>query len=362
MKKIAHFTSAHSREDPRIYYKQCESLSKIYNVTLVVADGRGNRINNQIQIIDLGKFNSRISRFFLSPFYFLYLALKNNFSLIHLHDPELLIICPFIFWKTRIIFDFHEDIKSQFEVRNYMNNFLKIIVLKIFIIYEYLSLKFLTGIVLATPEIRKNYKSFKRKVVINNFPIKKNYKSPYKQRKINAIIYVGVITAERGILEVMESLSLTNSKPKFLIVGKCFDKNLMSKIKKMKEFKYVSLLGWKKHTEIPKIIKKCHAGIATLHPKRNYIKSQPTKIFEYMMSDIPIILSNFPHWRKLIGKNKFLHFVDPFSKYQIAKKIDKLCNNKKKKNIKNLYKHTEIKFSWENEEKKLINFYSEILS
>ena len=356
--KIAHFTSAHSREDPRIFYKECISASKNYNVNLIVSDGFGDTIKENINIFDVGKINTRLERILLAPYYFIKFALKNKFSIIHLHDPELMLVSPFLFWKSKIIFDFHEDIKSQFEVRNYLSKFTKILLYVLYFFYEKIITFFLSGIVCATPEIYKRYNNFNKKIILNNFPIKKNYSNLLDIKKTNSIVYVGVITPERGIYEAIKSLSFTKSKPKFLLIGKCFDKKFLSKIKKCDEYKYVEMKGWKSYNEIPKIISNCKAGIATLHPKKNYFKSQPTKIFEYLLAGIPAIVSNFQHWKKLLGQNQNMIYVNPLSLNEIAAAIDKICLDKDSSFV---IKDNSSTFFWENEESKLLDFYEEIL-
>ena len=59
---IAHITTVHIRTDTRILYKEVQTLSKLYNTTLIVADGMGDSSDSFAEIIDLGKPKNRISR------------------------------------------------------------------------------------------------------------------------------------------------------------------------------------------------------------------------------------------------------------------------------------------------------------
>ena len=55
-RKAVHLTSAHPRFDTRIFIKECSSLYKAgYEVVLIVADGKGDEIKNNIRIIDVNK-------------------------------------------------------------------------------------------------------------------------------------------------------------------------------------------------------------------------------------------------------------------------------------------------------------------
>ena len=66
MANIYHITSVHQRYDTRIFKKECTSLAeKGHNVNLIVCDGLGNEIKNNVNIIDTGVSNKigRIKRF-----------------------------------------------------------------------------------------------------------------------------------------------------------------------------------------------------------------------------------------------------------------------------------------------------------
>ena len=60
--KVCHLTSVHQRNDVRIFYKQCKGLSKHYDVSLIVADGLGDALNDGVKIKDVGKPNNRFYR------------------------------------------------------------------------------------------------------------------------------------------------------------------------------------------------------------------------------------------------------------------------------------------------------------
>jgi hypothetical protein len=55
-KKIIHLTSVHPRNDTRIFFKECKSLSvNGYDVYLVVADGLGNKNDDNVNVVDVGR-------------------------------------------------------------------------------------------------------------------------------------------------------------------------------------------------------------------------------------------------------------------------------------------------------------------
>ncbi|MCY0910721.1 hypothetical protein [Massilia antarctica] len=61
MLTIAHLTSAHPRRDTRIFIKQCQSLAHHgHDVTLVVADGKGDEVVGAVRVSDVGAPGGRM--------------------------------------------------------------------------------------------------------------------------------------------------------------------------------------------------------------------------------------------------------------------------------------------------------------
>ncbi len=53
--KIVHLTSAHPRDDIRIFFKECRSLAAAgHDLMLVVADGLGPEVRDGVRILDVG--------------------------------------------------------------------------------------------------------------------------------------------------------------------------------------------------------------------------------------------------------------------------------------------------------------------
>ena len=63
MTSIVHLTSAHPRDDVRVFLKECRSLKAAgHDVTLVVADGLGDATRDGVDIVDVGCAQGRLKR------------------------------------------------------------------------------------------------------------------------------------------------------------------------------------------------------------------------------------------------------------------------------------------------------------
>ena len=62
--KITHLSSAHPRYDTRIFLKEMRSLAQVisFQVSLVIADGKGDETIDEMSIYDVGKPSGRLDR------------------------------------------------------------------------------------------------------------------------------------------------------------------------------------------------------------------------------------------------------------------------------------------------------------
>jgi hypothetical protein len=88
MCRIAHLTSAHPRNDTRIFIKQCRTLAAHgYDVTLVVADDQGDDYTDGVAIADVGRLPGRLNRIFKTTRRVFDKAVALDADIYQLHDP-----------------------------------------------------------------------------------------------------------------------------------------------------------------------------------------------------------------------------------------------------------------------------------
>ena len=361
--RVVHLTSVHIRYDTRIFIKMCSSLVKGgFDVSLIVADGKGNEIKNDVKIYDVGAItSSKILRMINTVDRVFKKAKEIDGDIYHLHDPELLRVgLKLKKLGKKVIFDSHEDIPRQILSKSYLNIYLKKIVSVIFSLYQTYVCKKFDYVIAATPHIRdlfikKNIPSLD----INNFPIIGELaKGASWSDKRDEICYIGGVSRIRGIKELVESMIYT-SKVKLNLGGSCSEKNFEKELKSSTGWLRVKYLGFLKRDEVANILMKSKAGMVTLLPAPSYIDSLPVKMFEYMSAGLPIIASSFPLWKEIVEGHNCGICVNPNDPKEIASAITFIINhpNEAEKMGKNGRKVVVEKYNWANEEDKLFKIY-----
>lgn len=364
--KICHLTSVHPRYDTRIFIKECCSLVKLYNTSLVVADGKGNEIINDVNIHDVGKSNGRIERIFSTSKAILRKALEVDADVYHLHDPELIPIgIKLKNQGKKVIFDAHEDLPNQIKSKHYLNEQSKKVLSFLVTNYEKYACSKFDAIVAATPFIRDKFlKINKNSVDINNYPKLEEFElSDNNYQKELQVCYVGGISEVRGINEMVTAIDLADTNVKLVVAGNFVGNNLEAQVKALNGWNKVDFLGYLNREGIKNTISSSIAGLVVLHPTNSYLDSLPVKMFEYMASGVPVIASNFPLWKTIVEETNSGICVNPLDAKEIANAIDFLISNSDvaEKMGNNGKKLVNEKFNWRVEEEKLFKLYKDIL-
>lgn len=366
MFKVAHLTSVHSRNDARILLKECYSLSRKFDTYLIVADGLGNEVRSKTNIIDIGKFSGRFNRILKATQLIFNEALRLNADVYHLHDPELIPIgLKLKKYGKKVIFDAHEDFPKQILTKHYLPLPVRKIISICAEVGERILCRKFDGIVGATPFITDKFLKINHNVVnINNYPKIEELQSIDKpQRILGKVCYIGGISVERGIKEVVQALTKTRNNVSLALAGKFHSAQLEKDIKQDVGWEKTSFIGFVGRKEIQELLSTTQIGLVTLHPTISYLDSLPVKLFEYMCAGVPVIASDFPLWREIVLKHNCGLCVDPQKPEEIAKAIDYLIDNPQiaEEMGRNGFKAVQTEFNWANEEAKLLKFYESMI-
>ena len=185
------------------------------------------------------------------------------------------------------------------------------------------------------------------------------------------IIYSGSLSAQRGIIELLEAISIAaKSFPniKTLIIGSVnehnFKEKILEKIKAANLESNVELMPAVPFSKIKNFYMQSEIGICGWHLNSKNINAIPIKIFEYMAFGLPVIFSNQGIATKYITEYNTGILVNPYNPHQIAEAILSLLNNKVYYDelSANGKKAITEKYNWQNEEQKLLNVYRQLFS
>ena len=364
--KIAHLTSVHPRDDTRIYLKECCSLANAgYEVSLIVADDKGDNLLSKVKIYDVGKAKGgRLKRIFKVPSKIYKKALKLDADVYHFHDPELIAIGIKLKKKgKKVIYDVHEDVERDILSKEWIPKIFRKIISFSFWQYEKKASKNFNYIAVATPFIRDKFLRINKKTVnINNYPLLEEFdllSEIFWDKKDNKVCYIGGISKIRGVDCFVESLKYTLDDLSLSLVGSFENKKLFTSIRNKDTWNKVDYLGFLDRKGVVEVLKMSKAGIVTLYPVINYLESLPVKMFEYMSAGIPVIASDFPLWKQIVEGNKCGICVNPLNPKAIAEAINYIIENPKEAEEmgQNGRKAVEEKYNWAIEGQKLLNFY-----
>ncbi|MBA7707074.1 hypothetical protein ES703_115939 [subsurface metagenome] len=106
----------------------------------------------------------------------------------------------------------------------------------------------------------------------------------------------------RGIKEIIKAMEFIGDKAELWLLGKWENKEFERKCEELKGWQYTKYLGLLPLSKVYRYTKAADVGISILYPTENYVTSLPIKAFEYMACNLPMVMSNFPYWRRIFEK------------------------------------------------------------
>lgn len=368
MKKVVHITSVHQRYDTRIFHKECISLKKAgYDVSLVVADGKGDEEKNGIKIYDVGKQTNRLKRLLFTSKAVINKAKELEGDLYHYHDPDLLISARTLTTNAHLIFDSHEDFPALMHQRDYIPNLFRNLLFKIAKNIETKSAKEMSAVVCATEKIANKFLNYGiiKAVTIKNYPIANLNTTPINHTEINPpkACYVGGLTPIRGVKEMI--LACHKANIKLILAGPFDSEEYLKEMQSLPEWGNVEYLGYVESTKVKEqVYDKSTLGLALLHKAPNHTHSIPIKQLEYMIEGLPTISSSEVLFcLEVVKKENCGIIVNPLDIEEITNAIKTIITNKNLalEMSNNAYTSAKEKYNWISQEAELIKLYKELL-
>lgn len=367
MKKIVHISSVHELFDNRIFWKECKSLDEKYDLTLIIPHKESGTVEG-IQVIGLERQSSRVKRMLITTMQAFQHALEEDARLYHLHDPELIPVGLLLRMKgKKVIFDMHENVPGSIRSKGWVPKKIRKILCTLYQGFEKLTLNRF-GVIFAEKSYEREYPWIRTTETVLNMPKAHKIARIHNEKKQTPTIgYIGRIGPNRGSIILLDALKVLNEQGMevhFECVGGGADPHL-NQLQEIAQSNGLTLRlhGFLKPEEGLKIMASCHIGMAILMPVPNYLESLPTKIFEYMALGLPVIASNFPLYKSIVEEEECGICVNPENEHEVAEAIQWLIRNPQKAREMGERGREAVleKYSWQNEEKKLYEFYEQVI-
>ncbi len=372
MKKVVHLTSAHSRYDDRILWRECRSLREHgYDVTLVVNDAKGNEtLESGIKIVSTGFVpKGRYERLTDGVAKVYELSMAQDADIYHLHDAELLMIALKLKQHgKKVIFDSHEVYGEVIKGRRWLPWVMREGVSLGYNSYEAYVCKRIDGVIHVGKYDGKDWFAgrSKRWVYVRNFPRRDEYENidvPKYDTREN-ICFSGGLSRETGVLTLLEAAN--RAKTKLILAGRFTPEGFQEEFERLDIHHTAEYAGFLGRREIFDLYGKCAIGVCTqpdLGGQLVKIENFNNKVYEYMSMEMPVILSDFPYKRQMVDKYHFGLVVNPANPKSIAEKITWLLEHPKdaEEMGKNGKRLLEDQFTWERSaEPELLRLYNMI--
>ena len=331
--RICHVSTVHPADDSRVFWKESVSLAaEGYDVTLL-ARAKTNYVREGVKVIAVPTYSSRLRRMTFGALFVTRRAWHERPDVYHVHDPELVsFVIVHRLLGHRVVYDAHELLSAQVQTKTYLSApFRRFGVFAAMLITKTLGCA-ANAIVTVNEAVAAPFPRSKT-TVVSNFP--RHCEFPpldgknHEQQPNLAIIYVGGVSRQRGITQLVEAMPLVNQvrEVRLRLIGPAESPEYLEEISQTRGWEFVDYLGVVKHESIPGHLSGGLAGMVTLLPTPNHELSWPIKLFEYLAAGLPVVASDFHEWRRLVEGSACALFVNPESPVAIANSVILLADS-----------------------------------
>ncbi|MDD2393041.1 MAG: glycosyltransferase family 4 protein [Eubacteriales bacterium] len=367
--KVCHVTTVHSRYDPRIFSKECKSLSNSgYEVTLIVNDVLPDESVDGIRLVSTHlNPRNRFDRMVKTKRKIRKLMKQTDARVYHFHDPELLSEACWIKKKGKaVIFDFHEDVSKQILFKIWIPAPMRKLVSYVYRVYERSGASRFDALVSVTPKIVERLrKSNENTIMITNFPVVREETGNDFSQKKRAVCFAGEISAQWNHDKIIRAIASIEDIV-YILAGKSHP-TYIEKLKSLDGWEKVEYLGRLPFKKVIEIYDESMIGMTLLNYD-NQVSDEGTlgntKLFEFMQAGLPVICSDNKIWKEIVEENNCGLAIYPDDVEEIKKAILYFLDNidAARQMGENGLKAVKDKYNWSTQEVKLVKLYDSVVS
>jgi len=267
--------------------------------------------------------------------------------------------------KSKIIYDTHELETESNGLSGMRKTLAKLL--------EGLLIRYSDSMIVVSNSIAEWYKrkySIRKVYVIRNIPRELGYgvetpvsnilKDKFRIEKNEILfIYQGGLANGRGISIILDTFSKVTEDKHIVFMGRGVLESLIKNYScKCGNIHFLNAVN---PEEVLRYTSSADIGISLIENVcLSYYYSLPNKVFEYLLSGLPIIVSNFPEMGKFIDENKcgWKVNVDPKALFDLVENMSDAELIEKKEGAM----RCKNKFSWYKEEQVLLKIYADLTS
>lgn len=368
--RIVHLSSVHPWNDARIFHRMCLTLAQHGHDVHWVMPGEEGAVPAAppgVTVHPVPLPRNRGERMLRTSCQVVRAARALRADLYHFHDPELIPAALLLKGSgCRVIYDVHEDVPKDIQSKDWIPRFLRGPLGCAAAVVERCAAVCLDGIIAATPSIARRFPP-PRTAVVQNFPLigelSVGGQRPFSERN-SEVVYVGSITRVRGLAEVVNSMSLLpeSLQARLMLAGEIWPDSFDAELRALPGWNRVEYLGCQNRAQVAALLSRACAAVVTFLPVPNHVEAQPNKLFEYMSAGLPVIASDFPLWRQIIGDTQCGLLVDPADPQAIATAIRWLLEHRAEAEAMGRRGMAAVRqrYNWETESRVLLDFYQRL--
>ncbi len=312
-RKVAILSSVHQALDNRVFYREARSLVGAgYEVELIAVHER-DEVKDGVRIRALPRVSR--SRRPLLWRALARMAIDSRADIYHIHDPELLLVTPYLRWATGrpTIYDIHEANADFIAVKDYLHPVVRRPLGGLFRRLEPRLAAGESGLIFADDAIAADFAPFdKPKTTLFNFPGRELVeRGGAAVRAVDwehpEILYLGGMERNRGsglLIDAFARVLAVVPSARLLVVGHFAPPDLEDEVRADAEARgiahAVEITGRVPFERIGDYLRRAAVGWVTWQPFPKNQKNIPTKLFEYMAYALPVVSSALPSTRPFI--------------------------------------------------------------
>jgi len=368
--RVVQVTTVHSPFDVRIFHRQCKSLARAGHDVIEIAPAPSDSVVDGVHIEGIPPNEFRLFRIITGPWRAYRKMLHRSADIYHFHDPELLLVGWLLAMQgRRVIYDSHENVPAFISQKEWLPRFLRPIAAWAIGRLEYMAVQRLAGVVAADEVIAERLGQLNSRVLlVRNFPLLDEFPSELandeKRFRSGMIANLGGLTEERVIREVTTALSLIPAevRVKMILGGVTYPATLRSELESMPGWQRVDYRGVVPRQKMLSILQQVAVAIVLYSCQPNNAHVRSNRLFEAMAAGLPVIVPDFPEWKKLIEDTGCGVAVNPHDPQSIASGIGFVVSHPEEaremgKRGRRLF---ERQFNWRPEEMRLLEFYDRV--